>query len=272
MPEDDIQRLPIELERLIFELTARVYPDTITTLILVARRICVWIEPFLYQVVLSSGYGERVTRIMASKPPEFLRQHVQQHLALSCSMSRRYVSYILSTCTNIQNLALWTGDTYPALLDDMRHLTNLRRLSVSLFKLFGGNAMKLLPSKEDLPFSHLTHLDVFGEVIEPVWPVFGMLPCLTHLSISDQYIPQLLQRALDEVPTLRLLVVVWTTDPPIWDVEETVITDPRFCTIFCHFDSDWEIGALGGLDFWCRAEDFIARRARGEIEKSEFQA
>jgi hypothetical protein len=42
MDADNPTKLPIELERVIFELTAWAYPDTIQTLILVARRVCIW--------------------------------------------------------------------------------------------------------------------------------------------------------------------------------------------------------------------------------------
>ncbi|KAJ7474919.1 hypothetical protein FB451DRAFT_1246995 [Mycena latifolia] len=271
MEETALNNLPIELERVIFEITAWQYPETITTLILVARRVCVWIEPLLYQVVLSSGSGEWVLQMMQSKPPEFLREHVH-HLALSSGVQRSDVTYILSTCTNICDLALWTGDTYPGLLADMRHLTNLQRLSINLFELFGGHHQFKLPPIEELPFAHLTHLDIFSDIPESVWPVFAMLPSLTHLSISDHYSPNLLRKALDTCSLLQLLVVVWTADGP--GVEGTLeITDPRFCMTSCtQFENDWELGAWGGFDFWRRAEDFVARKSRGEIPESKFEA
>jgi hypothetical protein len=31
---------------------------------------------------------------------------------------------------------------------------------------------------------------------------------------------------------------------------------------------DWEIGVLGGMDFWARVDAFAAKRRRGEIEPS----
>ncbi|KAJ6587440.1 hypothetical protein DFH09DRAFT_1027454 [Mycena vulgaris] len=268
MEETDLTQLPIELERVIFELAAWRYPETIPILIVVARRVCVWIEPLLYQVVLSSGGDERLLHMMQSKPPEFLRQHVH-HLALSSVIERSAVTNILSTCTNISDLALWTGDTYPELLADLRYLTHLRHLSINIFELFGGRAT---PDLEQLPFFHLTHLDVFSAIPESVWPVFGALPSLTHLSFSDYYLPELIGKVFDTCTGLQILVVVWTQDAE--PVEETSeITDPRFCTISCpDFEADWELGAWGGLDFWRRAEESVARKRWGEIQGSDIDA
>ncbi|KAJ7708122.1 hypothetical protein B0H17DRAFT_451446 [Mycena rosella] len=272
MEETAFNKLPVELERVIFELAAWQYPETVTLSILVARRVCVWIEPLLYHVVFSNGNADRLLQMMQSKPREFLRKHVH-HIALSSGdIQRADLTQILTICTNISDLALWTGDTYPALLIDMRHLTHLRRLSINLFELFGGPRAFQVPAIDELPFAHLTHLDVFSEIPESVWPVFGRFPSLTHLSISDCYSPNLLTQALDTCAVLQLLIVVWTSDG---DRAEGAleITDPRFCMISCwDFETDWELGAWGGLDYWRRAEDFVARKSRGEIKKSEYQA
>ncbi|KAJ7143894.1 hypothetical protein C8R44DRAFT_141366 [Mycena epipterygia] len=285
MEENTLPSLPLELERVIFELAAWNYPETITIIILVARRVCIWIEPLLYHVVISSGSPERLLQMMQSKPPEFLREHVH-HLALSSKLFRSDVERILSTCTNIHDLALWTGDTYPGLLSKISHPTALRRLSVNLFGLFGGieDDDVLIGNEDDnllgagdkyevlrfgglSSFAHLTHLDVFSSLPEFLWPVFGTLPCLTHLSFTDFYFPELIQQTLDTCAVLELVVIIWMQDAD--PTEETPeITDPRFCTISClQFENDWELGAWGGLDVWRRAEEVVARKRRA-IEES----
>ncbi|KAF8173170.1 hypothetical protein K438DRAFT_1940237 [Mycena galopus ATCC 62051] len=258
--------LPPELERVIFELVAWNFPETITTLILVAKRVCIWIESELYRVLLITGPGstDRLMRMMDSKPPIFLQKHVQ-HLALSSAISRADVTRVLSTCTNICDLTLWTGSTYPELLADLRNLTNLQHLSVNLFELFRENRQFQLPRVGELPFAHLTHLDVFSIMPEELWPFFGMLPRLTHLSFSDNYHPELVQTVLDTCAALELVVAVWThdsdTDPDDVVHDASEISDPRFCIISCRgYESDWEEGAWGGIDFWYRAE--VARQNR----------
>ncbi|KAJ7872809.1 hypothetical protein B0H14DRAFT_2721280 [Mycena olivaceomarginata] len=254
--------LPAELERVIFELAAWQDPKSITTLILVAKRICIWIEPQLYRIVLSTGSTDQLLQMMRSKPPEFLREHVH-HLAFSAPISRSDVARILSICTNVHDLAVWTGDTYPDLLSDMRNLPNLRRLSTCLSDLFGGPDQFRLPPIEELPFSHLTHLDVFGDMPAELWPVFGMLPCLTHLSFSDNYTPEMIQMALDTCAALHFLVIVWMDSLEFEALDTSAISDPRFCTIECVlFKDDWKEGASGGLDFWLRAD--MERKSRRE--------
>ncbi|KAJ7673990.1 hypothetical protein DFH06DRAFT_978799 [Mycena polygramma] len=260
-----VANLPPELERDIFELAAWKCPESIPTLILVAKRVCIWIEPQLYHVVLSSGTPERLLRMVESKPAEFLRRHVH-HLALSSVIPRSEVSRVLSICTNVHDLAVWTGDTYPELLSDMRKLSNLQRLSVNLYELFGGPEEFRLPNLAELPFLHLTHLDVFSNMPAVLWPIFGMLPSLTHLAFSDYYHYEMMQTALDTCPLLELLVVVWTQEDDVERSEDASdITDARFCTVSCQqFESDWERGAWGEGDFWSRADELLARRSRGE--------
>ncbi|KAJ6483522.1 hypothetical protein C8R47DRAFT_1048968 [Mycena vitilis] len=260
-----VANLPPELERDIFELAAWKCPESIPTLILVAKRVCIWIEPQLYQVVLSSGTPERLLRMLESKPAEFLRRHVH-HLALSSVIPRSEVARVLSICTDVQDLAIWTGDTYPELLTDMRNLSNLQRLSVNLYELFGGPKEFRLPNLVEVPFLHLTHLDIFSHMPEALWPIFGMLPSLTHLAFSDYYSYEMMQTALDICPRLELVVVVWTQEDDVERSEDALgITDARFCIVSCqHFESDWERGAWGEGDFWSRADELLLRRSLRE--------
>ncbi|KAJ7191738.1 hypothetical protein GGX14DRAFT_380853 [Mycena pura] len=267
-----VPRLPPELELAVFQLTAWFHPEMTHTLILVCKRVCTWVEPLLYKVVQnnSTGSEDRILRMMTSKPPEYLQAHVR-HVALINFIDRRDVADLLSTCTDIEDLAIWTpGDTYPALLDDMRHLTRLRHLSINIFDLFGGYSRFQLPPVEQLPLSlvNLTHLDVFGTPTAELCPFFGMLSALTHLAFSDIYMPLLMQHALDTCPALQVLVIVWTQSDAHEETPETPeITDPRFCTVFCtNFNEDWEMGAWDGEDFWYRAEAVIAAKHHREIK------
>ncbi|KAJ7256087.1 hypothetical protein C8J57DRAFT_1517809 [Mycena rebaudengoi] len=47
------------------------------------------------------------------------------------------------------------------------------------------------------------------------------------------------------------------------------VDDPRFVLMWLSNDEyaeDWKVGVEGGRDFWVRAELFIAKRKRGEIQ------
>ncbi|KAJ7045067.1 hypothetical protein C8F04DRAFT_1388650 [Mycena alexandri] len=270
--------LPAELERVIFEFAAWQDPETVLTLVLVAKRVCIWIEPELYHIVQSRK--QRLFRMMQSKPSEFLRQHVH-HLTISANVEHADVVHILSTCMSVHNLAIWNNTvTLPELIPLICRLTNLQRLSINLFALFGGRAgdsfhldQFRIPPSEELPFTYLTHLDIFGLLPEQLWPVFRMLPRLTHLSLTDTYFPESINAALSTCPVLQLLIVVWTEpeDSPLPD-ESEISTDLRVCIVRClFFEFDWELGARGGRDVWRRGEEAVANKVRERQKGSDVQ-
>ncbi|KAJ7616528.1 hypothetical protein FB45DRAFT_1063956 [Roridomyces roridus] len=50
-------------------------------------------------------------------------------------------------------------------------------------------------------------------------------------------------------------------------VSEELARDPRFVWMMCaQFIQDWHMGALSGVDYWTRAEDFVTRRRAGLLE------
>ncbi|KAJ7121829.1 hypothetical protein C8R43DRAFT_1136349 [Mycena crocata] len=52
--------LPVELEREIFEIAAHSRPRSVPTLVLVASRVKVWVEPFLYRTIFLDAYTQPV--------------------------------------------------------------------------------------------------------------------------------------------------------------------------------------------------------------------
>ncbi|KAJ7757570.1 hypothetical protein B0H16DRAFT_1416630 [Mycena metata] len=275
--------LPAELERSVFEFSAWQNPETIFTLILVAKRVCIWIEPELYHMV--AFRKPRSFLMLQSKPAEFLRRHVRG-VAIPGNISHVDIERILSKCTGVYDLTLsmephWNyAMPRPKLLPRLCTLTNLQRLSTNLFALCGGrghggfDAQFRMPSSEELPFASLTHLDIFGLVPNQLWPVFGMLPQLTHLSLNDTALPgpELINAVLGACPVLKVLVVLWTRDvriSPLPD-ESKINTDPRFCIVRClYYDFDWECGARGGPDVWRRAEEAVTKKIRARRKGSD---
>ncbi|KAJ7757567.1 hypothetical protein B0H16DRAFT_1885585 [Mycena metata] len=258
--------LPVELERLIFELAAWQDPEIIFTLILVAKRVCIWIEPELYHTVVFRK--SRSLLMLQSKPAEFLRQHVH-HVAISVELEYDDVVQILSTCTGVHDLAIWNNAaTRPDLLPLIHKLTNLQRLSANLFALFGGREGFTLdqfriPPPEELPLASLTHLDLFGPLPERLWSVFRTLRQLTHLALTDLYPRELIPAALGTCPVLRLLVVKWSLDAKM-PAASKISTDPRFCIVRCtDYEFDWERGARGRTNVWHAAATKIRARRKG---------
>ncbi|KAJ7065685.1 hypothetical protein C8F01DRAFT_1249260 [Mycena amicta] len=73
-------RLPPDLEREIFEYTAELYPAAIPSLLCVAHRVLVWIEPIAYRTIDidSSKHLSAFLAATKSKPAEFFAKHVQR--------------------------------------------------------------------------------------------------------------------------------------------------------------------------------------------------
>ncbi|KAJ7757565.1 hypothetical protein B0H16DRAFT_1885583 [Mycena metata] len=252
--------LPPELERVIFELAVWQNPETIFALVLVAKRVCTWIEPELYHVVV---FGKpRSLLMLESKPSQFLGQHVH-HLAIPANVLHVDVVRILSTCTGVHDLAIWNNiSTRPDLLPLLRKLTNLQCLSANLFALFGG--------RDDFTLDQFRIPSPRGAT--GLWPVFKLLPRVTHLSVTDTYSPEVINAALGTCPVLQLLVAVWGRDPAMSPPpdESKISTDPRFCIVLCSlFEFDWELGARGGRDVWRRAEEAVANNPRERQKGSD---
>ncbi|KAJ6546090.1 hypothetical protein DFH09DRAFT_1367520 [Mycena vulgaris] len=75
-------RLPMELERYIFELVAHFHPEMTPSLLRVAHRVHLWIEPLLYTVLAltTPARTEALLEAVAAKPAPFLDAAVRRVL------------------------------------------------------------------------------------------------------------------------------------------------------------------------------------------------
>ncbi|KAJ7863290.1 hypothetical protein B0H14DRAFT_3444159 [Mycena olivaceomarginata] len=223
--------LPVELEREIFETAALSDPRSILTLILVAHRVKVWIEPLLYRVVSHHP----------SSTPTFGTS------ALASTVSPDELNAILTKCGNsIVNLGLFHR-TLP-----------LRRLSADLEPLFGGCAIDM----GHRVFSRLTHLDLFdiNDYASPQddWPArFAQLPALAHLSFNF-------------APSSYTVLVLVSGDPRLMRSKVKDETYAFFAGDARAVFMLWMIfGRLGGCG-WGEgllgiAEEFVRKRRCGEL-------
>ncbi|KAJ7062153.1 hypothetical protein C8F01DRAFT_1082701 [Mycena amicta] len=294
MAELDGPNLPRELERPIFELAAWNDRKTIQSLIFVARRVHIWIEPLLHRVTLLSTDTavHRFQAFLDRRPAD--AQTYTQHLAIrESSLQRDLITHILSVCTNITDFAFWTGATYPELLDAMQPLTCLKRVSINLFTLLlhhphvDCQSFELRSPAVLAPFRMVSHMQVLGAIPERMVPVFSMLPSLTHLAFTGDAGATAVSNVLTTCGNLTLLVVVYADDArhkrwfgalshpagpgeALWHV-----LDPRFCVDSVGLNScledSWELGTWGGRDFWCRAEEIVAARSQAQ-ERTRLQS
>ncbi|KAJ6475961.1 hypothetical protein C8R47DRAFT_662304 [Mycena vitilis] len=260
---------PPELEREVLETMALMYPEEIPTLLRVARRVLVWIEPLLYRVVRISGYDaarERaLLKTMTSRPAEFF--HAVRHIILlemSEIFTEKDALRLLTLCTGLTSFGCnyaWTDGSILPILGEKR----VRRLSITLPELFGA-------AEADLghPLFHsVTHLDILGRPgIEQVIGDVPKLLALTHLCLDCEVPEELMSSVLADCPSLTLLLVqTYHGSEPV----DYQIRDVRFVVGICgDYWVDWEAGATQLTDFWSEAEDFVERRRNGEIEATRY--
>ncbi|KAJ7670021.1 hypothetical protein DFH06DRAFT_159944 [Mycena polygramma] len=278
--------LPAELERLIFEVASLSWPQSIPRFMLVAWRVKTWVEPLLYQILVvrdarpdwrdKGAYpltidGSVLLSLVRTKPPSFFERHVRHLLLFSYDMAAEDEADVLSACSNVEDL-WWSGrsEATVPLINNMP----LKRLHCSLNNLFDFH----------IDFTHrlfawLTHLEIFdlpkvqpGGMDTDLWPAVTRLPHLTHLAFNDTtYLPMclVLLRTWDSLMVLAILLYRRAYKGPIL-LEECGVTelaqDVRFVTMSCDEAlEDWIMGAYTGIDYWSRAEGFIAKRKSGEI-------
>ncbi|KAJ6593240.1 hypothetical protein B0H19DRAFT_1089503 [Mycena capillaripes] len=281
--------LPEDLEREIFEIAACFRPRAIPKLMLVARRVKLWVEPFLYRTLVLSRYDteqypahsmDTVFPILYSPP---LRAAVRNFL---CTwVPPEDGALVLSRCSGIENLWI-NGEqmTVSRLLSSIADLPNLKRFHCNLTLLFSSAPGGHIDFMHRL-FERITHLELLDyyrpaelERDSERWCTIARLPALTHLAF---YTPSFVVIALPLLRTCPNLVVLvlkfgWGSPETLFDARpdaQELVKDLRFVVMECSQEKttkDWQTGAYTGRDFWTRAEEWIGKRRAGEVDVLEY--
>ncbi|KAJ7027328.1 hypothetical protein C8F04DRAFT_1122599 [Mycena alexandri] len=261
-------RLPLDLERTIFELAALSFPKAIPIFLLIAWRVKKWVEPILYRVLIiapdTSGFSdypvfsqEIILRKISN--PALLQDSVR-HLFMDDSTPSAELGKIILACSRVISLAYSSPEPSQDLFlhkDCLRHLT----ISVDAF------IACLLPesSRDDLlpNLTHLELLDTFGSLHEFELPAdvsrpLALIPNLTHLALNGiQYNASLIN--LLRVDS-RLLCIVLFCDGV--NPDHPLSNDDRVVFVKQHADYrlDWVRGINTGESYWSLADSFIAAR------------
>ncbi|KAJ7866995.1 hypothetical protein B0H14DRAFT_2241722, partial [Mycena olivaceomarginata] len=129
---------PPELEREIFERTVRLYPKTLPALLLVARRVFEWLQPFLYRTMVVAPRSQSMSAFLKAArtfPPNssFFQNSVKNLFVHQTPWLVNEALLILASCTGIVNFAMIsTNPSFLPLLENKR----LEHLSISLRQLF----------------------------------------------------------------------------------------------------------------------------------------
>ncbi|KAJ7485726.1 hypothetical protein FB451DRAFT_1363557 [Mycena latifolia] len=271
---------PPELEREIFETAALQNVAMTSTLLVVARRVFAWVEPLLYRTIALDRSARSLGLKVAldskrASVPHFLRDNVRQ-LYFDSIEDDRSLHDILSVCTGIQTLALVRYRDDPELLRDLEALGDLRRLTANLGDQGIFDAVESMDLRSPI-FSNITHLDLFDDftgIAElSYWTDLTLLPALTHLSLfapHRTFIVEFLQgcKKLQALVYHTHFEFVTSTMKELSN--KISIADPRFVLMVDNWNtsvSGWRVpGVNGGQDFWSRADLFISKRRRGDIE------
>ncbi|KAF7297541.1 hypothetical protein MIND_00988300 [Mycena indigotica] len=274
----DLQpRLPPELERQIFAMAAALYPSITVPLLLVARRVLIWIEPTLYAspILEEKSHLDAFLRIVA-RNPEMARGTVRQ-VILPCTpgttAAQDALRTALSACKRLDRLAVGSCIWSAALLAD------LSAAGIRLTRFAGhvtghvtghGTAGAAPFSSLRLLFGAVTHLEVFDELRDAT-PLLTALPCLTHIAISMPSIDG--QRAVNDImrslPHLQVFCIVWSINR--WSTRrkstsQFVFTDAR--VVMCLYE-EWFDAIVDGPSYWELAEGHVAKKVRREIPDDE---
>jgi hypothetical protein len=198
-----------------------------------------------------------------ARTPHFLHKAVH-HLALD-HVSLDEGTEILRLCTGVINFACSTQLVDPSFVPILAEL-GVQRLALCLQALFGGAPINLTHSL----FRSVTHLDILGVVgVESALAEISALPALTHLCLDPAMPWDVLMKVLEDCPHLELLLVQWSiyNEAQYISAQEPCLYDLRLVIgLYYGYWEEWEAEANGVLVYWAEADDFVARKRRGEIE------
>ena len=270
---------PREIEREIFELAGRTYPEIRTTLLRVATRVKEWlvvssaklhiltviwthlplsrVEPLLYEtVVLCDLVNEDLVQLITNGPSRYSR-HVKD-LWVKWTIDAATVKRFLILCQNVVKLEFtiaFDHEFWPL-------LGNLCPEIVSIH----AHALCSSPLEADLTsnfFHRITHLRLVGfEPMEGEWRL-DTLPSLTHLALdymADPIVDACFRNALSS-PRFKILVgIVDDGDDSLEFATAHLESHPmRDSRLILLEPLSREVSELGILEFW-NVVDSLSRR------------
>ncbi|KAF7368006.1 hypothetical protein MSAN_00866400 [Mycena sanguinolenta] len=269
-------RLPPELEHRIFKIAALARPIGVPTLMLVARRIKIWVEPILYRVVFLKDSAADYTDVLHYRglptfTPDALKKRSQQsfghvrHLFIDDDLvgETALTSWLLA-CTGATNLYAWLICT-PGILDSISGFMNIQYLTIDVRALCDTT----VPLPLFLTVTHLELLDFTNESdnVDCVCRNLSLIPRLTHVALNWRLDSALSHATLCANPQLQCIVFLSPMAPldgsPLLDDDRFACINPRV-----HFYPDWLNGAVFGQDFWYFADAFLAARRAGTIDRT----
>ncbi|TFK66883.1 hypothetical protein BDN72DRAFT_843662 [Pluteus cervinus] len=264
-------KLPLELERDIFEISARSSHQAAGKLLAVSKHVASWIEPIFYQAIVLCGSPDDCRPLQMSKRPMTILKkygkHVRSifinHIGLGKFASK--IPRYLACCPAATNLSLWCG------ADLVRKFSVVRRLPLRRLSIEGG---VFTPDAEyeidPKSFPTLTHLHLVLAGTRVCWQVLILIPNLTHLGLSDagpidEGIPGVLQHCKSLRVILVIMPIAQLSEAEMFSEEDVSnwrpgYDDDRVVVLHCKVRWSWLQSAEGKEDMWEFADEVVAER------------
>ncbi|TFK64970.1 hypothetical protein BDN72DRAFT_962863 [Pluteus cervinus] len=263
----DIPTLPNELEQEILQLAARISPETALRLLAVSKKVKIWIQPIVYEVVVIQDHD-----LKPSYYPECVGPHSNLNQIFkengghirSLLLHHPSESSLLAYCPTITSLSM----DQPLTLELLAAIQKipLHHLRCNL------TGCKSAVDPDSLAFSNITHLDLLNP---PRWrhcQFLAQMPKLTHLALDDpegsSRLEETVKSALEHCRYLEALLLV--LDLVTGQIQDDIevredylpVQDNRIVAISVHPLVGWLNGELGKGDMWKVAEGVIANRIK----------
>ncbi|TFK61831.1 hypothetical protein BDN72DRAFT_423301 [Pluteus cervinus] len=263
-------RFPPEIERSIFEYAASFERLDIPTLMRVAQRVRIWVEPILYLTIITTARPgwERFN------PPfeelERYSRHVKYLLIWRKTDSAKITAYLMKCAQGLESLAIWYPICQTPWQEFVGSFRDLRRLAVRLSmlpekKTAEGVGTGVCDFEKEEVFKRITHFELLD--LPRTWTsISGLKACtnIEYFGVTDEAEDgQPPQRAEEVVGDLLahcgFMKVVLVHDPKV----EFKSEDER--VVFCGMEwyeylKDFVDQAEGRWNFWDKAEEMVNLR------------
>ncbi|KAJ7763042.1 hypothetical protein B0H16DRAFT_1528665 [Mycena metata] len=211
--------LPLDLERVIFELAASVHFSSIPILMRVAHRVKHWVEPFLYRTMfVGTSHPTPVAFVLSPRSRSSFYRDAVRHICIDPPVLSPFtisaIDAIFTTCTRIESLAAKSthNQSIAFLFPFISTFPALTRLHADLTDLLSELPRNERSTAFDA-FSNLTHLEMREHIRAPeVCAGLARLPRLTHLALQcnphARGILPLCMNLLKECRALRVLAAL----------------------------------------------------------------
>nr|GAT44810.1 predicted protein [Mycena chlorophos] len=275
--------LPPELEHKIFKITALAHPKSVPNLLLVARRVHIWVEPLLWHTLRVPKFD--YTRALRQNPAharQLLAAHTKRALIDGLIRTPTWqhdlvyeILAVLSMCPSLTCLAIdrYSNRIYRTLRFLLPTFAELQRLTVHvnlLFELDADGDRLVLPR-----VMHLHALDRRSQAPRIIQRLGGAFPALANVAFNDlrpHEIREVLRVRLriDTGTQTQLQIILNCMSPPprtftARDTDPPELGVPMRFAMKWNEPWMWADGVDDAPNMWVRAEEFLERKRRGEI-------